>query len=66
MVLFVHSSVMSRFQFSISPVQVRELIFYTLLRPTPYNLIPVLGLSLWTITKDGAREREIICFGMFK
>ena len=57
---------MSRFRFSISPVQVRELTLYTLLRPTPYMVIPVLGLSLWRITKDGAREREIICFGMFK
>ena len=58
--------VMSRFQFSISPVQVREWTLYTLLRPTPHIVTPVLGLSLWTITKDGAREREIICFGMFK
>ena len=36
--------VMSRFQFSISPVQVRELTLYTLLRPTPHIVIPVLGL----------------------
>ena len=36
--------VMSRFRFSISPVQVRELTLYTLLRPTPYIVILVLGL----------------------
>ena len=57
---------MSRFRFSISPVQVRELTLYTLLRPTPHIVIPVSSLSLWTITKDGTREREFICFGMFK
>ena len=57
---------MSRFRFSISPVQVRQLTLYTLLRPAPYIVIPVFDLSLWTITKDGAREREIICFSMFK
>ena len=38
-------SVMSRFWFSISPVQVRELTLYALLRPTPHIVIPVLGLS---------------------
>ena len=36
--------VMSRFRFSISPVQIRELTLYTLLRPTPHIVIPVLGL----------------------
>ena len=35
---------MSRFRFSISPVQIRELTLYTLLRPTPHIVIPVLGL----------------------
>ena len=64
--LNVQSLVTSRFRFSISPVQVRELTLYTLLIPTSYIVIPVLGLSLWTITKNGAREREIICFEMFK
>ena len=64
--IFTIDSVMSRFRFSISPVQVRELTLYALLRPMPHIVIPVLGLSFWTITKDGAREREIICFGMFK
>ena len=33
--------VMSRFGFSISPVQVRELTLYTLLRLTPHIVIPV-------------------------
>ena len=47
--VFVHSLinygiVMSRFRFSISPVQVRELTLYTLLIPTPHIVIPVLGL----------------------
>ena len=57
---------MSRFRFAINPVQVRELTPYTLLGPTPRIVIPVLGLSLRKITKDGAREREINCFGTFK
>ena len=57
---------MLRFRFSISPVQVTELTLYTSLRPTPHIVIPVLGLSLWTITKDGAQEKEIICIGIFK
>ena len=35
---------MSRFRFSISPIQVRELTLYTLLRLTPHIVIPVLGL----------------------
>ena len=39
-------SVMSRFRFAINLVQVRELTLYTLLRLTPYIVIPVLGLSL--------------------
>ena len=39
--------VTSRSRFSISPVQVRELILYTSLRLMPYIVIPVLGLSLW-------------------
>ena len=43
--LSVSYSVMLRFRFSISPVQVRELTLYALLRPTPHNVIPVLGLS---------------------
>ena len=62
-VLIMDSFVTSRFRFSIRPVQVRELTLYTLLRLTPYIVILVLGLSLWIITKGGARDREIICFG---
>ena len=51
-----------RFRFSIDLILVRELTLYTLLRSTPYIVIPVFGLTRWKFTKDGAREKEIICF----
>ena len=51
-----------RFRFSIDLVLVRDLTFYTLSGSTPYIVIPVFGLTRRTITKDGAREKEIICF----
>ena len=55
-------SVTSRFRFSISPVQVRELTLYTLLRPTPYIVIPVLGLSLW-IPRMGLEKEKLFASG---
>ena len=51
-----------RFRFSIDLILVRELTLYTLSRSTPYIVIPVFGLTCWKFTKDGAREKEIICF----
>ena len=49
---------MSRFRFSISPVQVRELTLYTLLRPMPHIVIPVLGLfPLENYQGWGSRKR---------
>ena len=49
-----------RFRFSIDLILVRELTLYTLLRSTPYIVIPVVGLSCWKFTKDGARDNSTL------
>ena len=51
-----------QFRFSIDLILVRDLTPYTLSRSTPYIVIPVFALTRNKITKDGAREKEIICF----
>ena len=50
-----------QFRFSIDLILVRDLTLDTLSRSTPYIVIPVFGLTRKKITKDGAREKEIIC-----
>ena len=49
-----------QFRFSIDLILVRDWNLYTLSRSTPYIEIPVFGLTRKKITKDGAREKEVI------
>ena len=54
-----------QFRFSIDLILVRDWTLYTLSRSTPYIEIPVFGLTRKKITKDGAREKEVIASANF-
>ena len=66
-VLLPKLSIMSWFRFSISPIQVNELTLYTLLRPTSYIVIPVLGLYPFRqLPRMGLKKEKLFASGCLK